>query len=124
MGYGAVRLFVERATAADPHFRVDEKNIGAIVEVCRRLEGIPLGLELAAVRLRSLSLADLQRRLDDQLSLSNLNRSSAATRHKTLTATLDWSYELLDTEERLLWTRLSVFSGGFTFAAVEQVCSD
>ena len=96
-----------------------------MIEICRRLDGIPLGIELASVRVRTLALGDLRDRLADQLSLSNLSSGrSALARHRTLAATIDWSHDLLQPEERLLLHRLSIFNGGFTADAAKRVCAD
>jgi predicted ATPase/DNA-binding CsgD family transcriptional regulator len=124
LGFGAIQMFSARAFAADPDFTLTELNMPVVIDICRRLEGIPLGLELAAVRVRTLSLTDLRDRLDDQLSLPNLNVRSASARHHTLAATLDWSYDLLSEHEQLLLHRLSVFSGGFTADGAASVCAD
>jgi predicted ATPase/DNA-binding CsgD family transcriptional regulator len=124
LSFAAIELFTARASASNSAFSLTEANLQRVIEICRRLEGIPLGIELAAVRMRTLSIDDLHKRLDDQLSLLNLNSRSAEARHQTLTATLDWSHDLLCDREQLLWYRLSVFSGGFTIDAVEHVCSD
>ena len=123
LAFAAVRLFVERATAAHPSFSLTTETVPAVADICRRLGGIPLGLELVAVRLRSLSLDDLLERLDDQLTLPNLSGRTSTSRHQTLGASLDWSYRLLSQNERTLWRRLSVFSGTFTLEAACVVCS-
>ena len=124
LGFEAVQMFAARASDADPAFMLTDTNVEDVIEICRRLDGIPLGIELAAVRVRTLSLDDLRDRLVDQLSLSNLSGRSALARHRTLAATLDWSHDLLDAPERLLLHRLSVFSGGFTAEAARSVCAD
>ncbi|RZS44889.1 non-specific serine/threonine protein kinase [Herbihabitans rhizosphaerae] len=123
-GYEAVRLLVERATAVVPTFRVTEHNQAAIARVCEQLDGLPLAIELAAVRLRSLSVAQLADRLSDRLSLLTLGRRSAPRRQRTLRAMLDWSYELCSEPERAVLARASVFSGGFDLAAARHVCRD
>jgi non-specific serine/threonine protein kinase len=123
-GHAAVQLFVDRAADADPGFTLTDENAPLVAEICRRLDGIPLGLELAAVRVRTLTLDELVDRLDDPLSLANLSLRSAPTRHHTLAATFDWSHELLSEQERVLWRRLSVFAGGFTLATATAVCTD
>ena len=120
----AVWLLAERAAAVVPGFTVDAGNVAAVVELCRRLDGIPLALELAAVRLGSLSLDQLNRGLAEELSILGDGNRGAAARQQTLEATLGWSYRLLDEPERLLWARLSVFVGGFPADAVSEVCSD
>ena len=119
----AVSLFVERAAASRPGFTVDAGNIAAVLELCRRLEGMPLALELAAVRLNALGLDALVNGLRDRLDLLGTGDRSQP-RQQTLDATIDWSYQLLTEPERLLWSRLSVFAGGFELDAAEQVCAD
>lgn len=123
MGYEGVRLFVERACAADRGFAVTGGNALLIAQVCARLEGMPLAIELAAARTRSLPMAEILYRLDDRLGLLVDGDRAAPVRRQTLRATLDWSYDLLDRDERLLLARLSVFVGGWTLAAAEGVCS-
>ena len=108
----AVSLFVERAAANRPGFTIDAGNTAAVLELCRRLEGMPLALELAAVRLNALGLDALVNGLRDRLDLLGTGDRSQP-RQQTLDATIDWSYQLLTRPEQLLWSRLSVFSGGF-----------
>src|SRR5215472_5526529 len=120
----AVWLLSERACAVVPDFEVDAGNAAGILRLCRRLDGIPLALELAAVRLGSLSVDQLNIALAHELSvLTGANRGSDA-RQQTLDAAIGWSYGLLDASERLLWARLSVFAGGFDEDAAVEVCSD
>ena len=121
--YEAVQLFVERARLVQPGFELTNDNAAAVAEVCRRLDGIPLALELAAARLRVLPIEQIARRLDDDLRLLVGGSRTAPPRHQTLRATLDWSYGLLDSAERILFRRLAVFAGRFTLDAVEAVCS-
>ena len=117
----AVCLFVERATTANPAIVVTEANAQVIAEICRRLDGLPLALELAAMRARSMSLEEIARRLDDRFRL--LDTSDAPVgRHGTLAKALDWSYDLLNESERNLFDRLSVFPNDWTLAAAEAVC--
>ncbi|MER5390674.1 LuxR C-terminal-related transcriptional regulator [Saccharopolyspora sp. NPDC002686] len=116
----SMRLFAERASAAGFQPAADQDR--AVAQLCRELDGIPLAIELAAARTRFLSVDELLARLDDRFRLLAGNRS-ALPRHQTLRATMDWSYELCSAEERLLWSRMSVFAGGVDLAAVEQVCS-
>ena len=120
----AVWLLNERAAAADPGFAVGPQNAAAVAELCRRLDGIPLALELAAVRLGSLSIDQLNQGLADELSI--LGRGTEAPRPglERCRATIDWSYSLLAEPERLLWARASVFAGGFEEDAAAKVCSD
>jgi non-specific serine/threonine protein kinase len=117
----AARLFVDRAALVHPDFAASEANGAAIAALCRRLEGIPLAFELAAARVRVLSLEQMLERLDDRFRLLADGRRTAPTRQHTLRATLDWSYELLEEEERALLRRLSVFAGGWTLEAAEAV---
>ena len=119
----AVSLFVERAAANRPGFSIDAGNTAAVLELCRRLEGMPLALELAAVRLNALGLEALVKGLRDRLDLLGTGDRSQP-RQQTLDATIDWSYQLLTRPEQLLWSRLSVFSGGFELDAAQQVCAD
>ena len=124
MSCDAVWLLSERASAVVPGFRVDADNASAVLQLCRRLDGIPLALELAAVRLASLSLDQLNRGLESELSILGSGNRGAEFRQQTLEATIGWSYGLLDDQERLLWARLSAFAGGFEEDAVIEVCSD
>jgi predicted ATPase/DNA-binding winged helix-turn-helix (wHTH) protein len=119
----SVRLFVDRAQATRPHFRVTEENAASLVSVCRRLDGIPLAIELAAPRLRAMSLEEIDRRLDQCLSLLTSASRTAVPRHRTLRALLDWSYDLMSANEQALLQRLSCFAGGWTLEAAEQVCA-
>ena len=124
LGYDAVRLFVDRGGAAAPGFRLTDENAGAVAELCRRLDGIPLALELAAARLRGLSVAQLAARLDDRFALLTGGGRAALPRQRTLRATLDWSHDLLSAPERALFRRLAVFAGGFDLEAAEAVGAD
>ncbi|MEU4514368.1 LuxR C-terminal-related transcriptional regulator [Nonomuraea wenchangensis] len=119
----AVRLFAERARAVLPGFEITDANREAVARVCRRLDGIPLAIELAAVRLRALSVEQLLERLDDRFRLLTTGVRTAMPRQQTLRSLIDWSYALCTEQERLLWSRLSVFSGGLDLEAAEQVCS-
>jgi predicted ATPase/DNA-binding SARP family transcriptional activator len=119
--YDAVRLFLERATTADPGFALDAGNAAVVGEVCRRLDGLPLAIELAAARVRALPPAELAARLDDRFRLLGGGRTVEA-RQRTLRATIDWSWELLAEPEQRLLRRLSVFAGGWTLPAAEAVC--
>jgi predicted ATPase/DNA-binding winged helix-turn-helix (wHTH) protein len=122
--YGAIRLFVERARAAAPHFSPDARVAAAIVGICRRLDGIPLAIELAAARAATLGIEELAARLDDRFGLLTGGHRTAMPRHQTLRATLDWSYELLTEPERVVLRRLAIFPGGFTLQAVRAVAAD
>src|SRR5262249_1073279 len=120
----AGRLFAERARSALPTFRVAEENAADLAVICRRLDGIPLALELAAARVTTLTPAQLAQRLDECFRLLTVGRRTALPRQQTLRATLDWSHDLLSAQERLLLRRLSVFAGRWTLDAVEAVCAD
>ena len=120
--YEAVRLFVERAVAAAPGFALDGENAVDVARICFRLDGLPLALELAAGRIGALSPAALAERLDDRFRLLRSGSRAAPTRQQTLAATLQWSHDLLEPDERMLLRRLSVFAGGFELGAVEAVC--
>jgi predicted ATPase len=122
--FEAIHLFVDRATAARPGFTLDDANAPAVAGICGRLDGLPLAIELAAARARSMSLADISQRLDHRFSLLSRGARTAAPRHQTLRATIDWSYELLAEDERILFRRLAVFAGGWTLTDAEAVCSD
>jgi predicted ATPase/class 3 adenylate cyclase len=117
----AVRLFCERASAARPGFALSEANVAAVVELCRRLDGMPLAIELAAARVSAMTPAEIAGRLDERFRLLTGGRRTAVERHQTLRATVDWSYSLLSPTERVVFDRLAVFSGGFTQAAASAV---
>ena len=117
----AVKLFVERARAVKASFALDATNADAVAQVCRRLDGIALAIELAAARVAMLTPADIARRLDSRFRLLAGGQRTAVERHQTLRAAIDWSYELLGDTERLLLSRLSVFTGGFSLEAAEAV---
>jgi predicted ATPase/DNA-binding SARP family transcriptional activator len=121
-GYDAVRLFAERAAAADPGFVLDATTAPVVAELCRRLDGLPLAIELAAVRVRALPVAEIAGRLEDRFRLLAGGGRTLDPRQQTLRATVDWSWDLLEEPDRRLWRRLSVFSGGWTVAAAEEVC--
>ena len=118
-----VRLFCDRAEAAHASFSPSEGDLAVIAEICERLDGIPLAIELAAARVRFMTAADLAERLHDRFRLLRGGRRGLE-RHHTLAATVQWSYRLLAEAERVLFDRLSVFAGGFTLAAAEAVCAD
>jgi len=118
----AVRLFVERAQDAAPSFALDAGSARVVAEICDRLDGLPLAIELAAARVRVLTLEQILQRLHDRFRLLASGARTAIPRHQTLRATIDWSYALLDPGEQRLLDRLSVFSGGFTLEAAESVC--
>jgi predicted ATPase/class 3 adenylate cyclase len=120
--YEAVQLFIERARLVQPHFLVTNENAPALAQICFRLDGIPLAIELAAARVRALSVDQISRRLDDRFRLLTGGSRTALEHHQTLRATIDWSYNLLSDDEKLLLCRLSVFAGGWTLETAEQVC--
>ena len=119
----AAKLFVERAQAVRAGFAVDDDNAAAVAEVCRRLDGVPLAIELAAARVAMLTPTELARRLDQRFRLLTGSERGAAERHQTLRAAIDWSYELLDEPEQRVLERLSVFAGSFSLDAAEAVTS-
>ncbi len=119
----AVELFTERARAVQPGFVLDEGNADAVAEICRRLDGIPLAVELAAARVTIMSPSDIASRLDQRFQLLTGGRRTAADRHQTLRAAIEWSYEMLDAQERTLFERLGVFPGSFDAEAVAGVAS-
>ena len=122
--YDAIHLFVERARAISPHFSVTPENSSAIVEICRRLDGIPLALELASARLNILTPQQIATRLDDRFALLTSGQLITVTaHHQTLRAAIDWSYDLLTFEEQILLRRLAVFDAGCTLDVAESVCS-
>ena len=118
------QLFVERARAAQHDFVVTPADEPFITQICERLDGIPLAIELAAVRVSLLSVKEIAQRLDDRFSLLTKGSRTVLARQQTLRATIDWSYDLLNEQERTLFQRLCIFSGGFTLEASEAVCSD
>jgi predicted ATPase/DNA-binding SARP family transcriptional activator len=120
----AIQLFVARARAALPSFRLAEENAATVERICRRLDGIPLAIELAAARVKVLDIGQIAARLDDSLQILTRGSHAAAPRHQTMRAALDWSYHLLLPREQLLFRRLAVFAGGFTLEAAEAVCAD
>ncbi len=121
--YEAIRLFIERATFGQPGFAVTNRNALAVAQICHRLDGIPLAIEMAAARVKGLSVEQIASRLDDRFRLLTAGHRTALPRHQTLRATMDWSYDLLPEHERVMLRRLSVFAGGFTLEAAERVCA-
>ncbi|MEU9987409.1 AAA family ATPase [Streptomyces sp. NPDC048045] len=124
LGCPAVVLFAERATAVRPAFAVGEDNADAVARLVHRLDGLPLAIELAAARLRTLTPAEILDRLDDRFALLTTGSRTAVPRQRTLRELMDWSYDLCDAGERALWARVSVFSGGFDLEGVAGVCCD
>ena len=121
--YEAIRLFIERARFSQPGFAMTDQNAEVVTQICQRLDGLPLGIELAAARVKMLSVEQIHTRLGDRFRLLTAGRRTALPRRQTLRATVDWSYELLSEGERVLFNRLSVFIGGRTVEATEVVCS-
>lgn len=124
MLYESVALFVARVSAADPSFSLAEDNPRAVAEICRRLDGVPLAIELAAAWFRTLGPQQILDRLADRFALLDLGNRAGPDRQQTLRACVDWSYELCTEPERLLWRRLAVFVGGCELDAIEGVCTD
>jgi predicted ATPase/DNA-binding SARP family transcriptional activator len=122
MEYPAIRLFVERAIQSDPTFRLTRKNQNAVVAIVQELDGIPLAIEMAAARLRSFTLSEIETRLTARLQLLTTGNRGGRPRHQTLRAAIDWSFDLLSEAEQILLRRLSVFAGGWTQDAAEAVC--
>jgi predicted ATPase/class 3 adenylate cyclase len=120
----SVQLFIERAAAANPTFALNEHNAASIAQICRRLDGIPLALELAAARATVFSAEQIAARLDDRFKLLTGGSRTALPRQQTLRAMIDWSYDLLSEDERTLLRKFSVFAGGWTFEAAEAVCPE
>jgi predicted ATPase len=123
-GAGAVELFAARAQAVDPRFRLTAANLPAVIEICRRLDGIPLAIELAAARLPLLGVEGLRARLHERFSLLTGGARVVLRRHQTLRATLEWSHALLTPDEQAVFRRLGVFAGGFTLETAQHVASD
>ncbi|MFN0090991.1 MAG: ATP-binding protein [Acidimicrobiales bacterium] len=118
----AVALFIERASEADPGFRLDASTAPAVLEICRRLDGIPLAIELAAARARAIDVAEIARRLDERFRLLRGVRRGSDPRHRTLLDAISWSYDLLSDDEQRLFASLAVFAGQFDLDAAERVC--
>jgi predicted ATPase len=123
LDFEGTRLFVERATTLDPSFAVDQHHVATIAEICHRLDGIPLAIELAASRVNVLSVEQIASRLQDRFRLLTGGSRSSVARQRTLEATVDWSYDLLSEAERHVLRALSVFPGGWSLEAAEEVCS-
>jgi predicted ATPase/class 3 adenylate cyclase len=121
--FESVRLFIDRALQTQPNFAVTNENAPALASICFRLDGIPLAIELAAARARSLSVEDINTKLDQRFRLLTGGSRTALPRQQTLRSLIDWSYDLLNASEKTLLLRLSVFAGGWTLEAAEKVCS-
>jgi len=122
--YSSTALFIDRAEAADTRFRVTDETAPIVAEICRRLDGMPLAIELAAARVKILSIPELARRLNERFDILTSGGRMVLPRHKTLKALIDWSYDLLPLREQLLFNRLGVFAGGFDLAAAAAICGD
>jgi predicted ATPase/class 3 adenylate cyclase len=122
--YEAIRLFMERASAATQHFTMTNENASSIAQICQRLDGMPLAIELAAGKIRALSAGQIAQRLDDRFHLLTGGSRTALPRHQTLQAAIEWSYNLLSPNEQTLFRRLAVFVNGWTLEATEFVCSE
>ncbi|MDH6676863.1 putative ATPase [Rhodococcus sp. LBL1] len=120
----AVTLFAERAAASEPGFELTESNRDAVAEICRHLDGLPLPIELAAARTRAMSPQQILERLADRYKLLVMGPRDVPTRMQTLRLSMDWSFELLQPEEQLLWARLAVFAGSFEIDAAEGICAE
>ena len=120
--YEAIRLFMDRASRVDKTFRLSRRNANDVAEICRHLDGIALAIEMAAARLRSMSVVEIKNRLADRFKLLTGGNRAALPRQHTLRAAVDWSYDQLSDPERILLRRLSVFSGGWTSQAAERIC--
>src|SRR6516164_8361754 len=122
--FAAAALFADRAAQVVPGFAVTEANAAAVAGICRRLEGMPLAIELAAAQTPVLSAEQIEARLGDRLGLLTRGSRARPARQQTLRASIEWSYELCSPAERLLWARCSVFAGGFELDAAEDICAD
>jgi predicted ATPase/DNA-binding SARP family transcriptional activator len=120
--FEAIQLFMERASAISSDFKLTSQNAPFVVQICQRLDGIPLAIELGAARVNMLTVEQIMKRLDDRFNLLTGGLRSALPRHQTLRALIEWSYDLLSAKERILFRRLAVFAGGWTLAAAEEVC--
>lgn len=122
MRYGSIAVFVDRARSADTRFTLTDDNAPIVAEICRHLDGIPLAIELAAARVKVLSVPNLAQRLNERFKILTGGSRTALPRQKTLTALIDWSYDLLTPQEQLLFARLAIFAGSFSLDAVSKVC--
>ncbi|MFZ0665404.1 MAG: tetratricopeptide repeat protein [Acidimicrobiales bacterium] len=123
VSHDAVRLFCDRAAHTFPDFTFDARSVSAVAEICRRLDGIPLAIELAAARVGSLTPQEIATLLDDRFELLDGGNRAALARHRTLRAALEWSFELLSPDERLLFNRLGIFAGSWSIEAANAICS-
>jgi len=122
--YESVKLFLDRAVSVNPKFTLTKENIYAVAELCKKLDGIPLAIELASKRVNVLPVEKILERLDDRFKLLNSGNSTALPRQKTLRALIDWSYDMLNSNEQILLQRLSIFMGGWTLETSEEICAD
>jgi predicted ATPase len=122
--FPAVQLFVERAFAADGSFDITDTDAKLVAEICTRLDGLPLAIELAATRVPFFGLRGLANRLDDRFSILTKGHRTALPRHQALTSIIDWSYETLNDEEKIVWRRFGVFPGAFTIEAADAIGND
>jgi non-specific serine/threonine protein kinase len=122
LAFESIRLFVERAMTVRSDFVLTEQNAITIAQICQHLDGIPLAIELAAARMRSMTAEEIAVHLDDRFNLLNQGSRAAKPHHQTLRAAIDWSYDLLTEKERILFRRLSAFAGGWTLEAAESIC--
>src|SRR5262249_1722880 len=120
----AVQLFLDRARSSAPDFAASQFELSAIAKLCRRLDGMPLAIELAAARTRLLAVDQILERLEDRFRLLTEGGRTRPARHRTLRAAIDWSYDLLPEAEQRLFARLSIFAGGWTLAEAESVCAE
>jgi predicted ATPase/DNA-binding SARP family transcriptional activator/Flp pilus assembly protein TadD len=123
MDYAGIQLFVQRAVLVNPAFRLERRNAQAVAQICHHLDGIPLAIEMAAARVRSLSVEAIHGKLDQRFRLLTGGSRAALPRQQTLRALIDWSYDLLSDDEKTVLCRLSVFSGGWTLPGAESVCA-
>ncbi|MBC5806884.1 MAG: hypothetical protein GIX00_08445 [Candidatus Eremiobacteraeota bacterium] len=122
--FGAIALFVDRASLVDQSFRLTEESVSVVADICRRLDGIALAIELAAARLKVLSVRKLAQKLDERFKILTGGSRTALPRQQTLRALIDWSYDLLSQKEQILFSRLGIFAGSFTLEAATSVCAD
>ena len=122
--YSAAALFADRARAADARFRITDEDAISVAQICRRLDGIPLAIELAAARVKVLSPEQIAQKMDERFRVLTGGAGTALPRHRTMRALIDWSYDLLSGDDRILFRRLSIFAGGFTLESANAVCSE
>jgi non-specific serine/threonine protein kinase len=123
MQYEGIHLFVERASAAKSDFTLTKQNALSVAQVCQRLDGVPLAIELAAARVKMMTVGEIAKHLDDRFDLLTAGSRTALPRHQTLRGAIDWSYDLLSRPERLFFSRISIFAGGFTLNAAKEIAA-